>query len=275
MGGGAGYTTGLVGGYQSPPYSNYSSTPCALSVSQHPKTPHFIPPLLGSPNPPPHETHNTPPLLGSPNRSCCFLKAPPQIAALGIPLRYLAAPTTIFGEPPQKQLPQTRQLRALAGSATFLAAPPNAPTPRRPAGHPRSGQLPVPSSTPRSAAAPASCTSLAKRPPPPAMSVLTPTSGSSAQCLRASAPVRPPRRWKTSQPAASFSDGHPSTHGAGSRSGTGMGRGPTSAWLFRRHRSSAAPSSTSAPAVTTAPTCFAAPPFRSTAAPPHSSLTTA
>lgn len=175
----------------------------------------------------PHETsfHPTPTRKSQPTTSQNPIpptptrKSQPQLLFFesAAPNRGPRHSAPVFGEPPQKQLPQTRQLRALAGSATFLAAPPNAPSLRR--------RLPTQ-------------LSLAKRPAQLlAMSVLTPTSGSSAQCLRASAPVRPPRPWKTSQPAASFSDGHPSTHGATSRRRTGTGQGPTSAWLFRRHRS--------------------------------------
>ena len=109
-----------------------------------------------------------------------------------------------------------------------MTPPPPARAPRiRPA-----SSAPGPVSRRQLQAPPASCTSLAKRPAPRlATSVCAPRFGASAPCLLALPPQGPRWRWKPSQSPASFGDGHPSTHGVGSRSRTGKGQGPTSAWL--------------------------------------------
>jgi hypothetical protein len=110
-----------------------------------------------------------------------------------------------------------------------VTPPPPARAPRiRPA-----SSAPGPVSRRQLQAPPASCTSLAKRPAPRlATSVCAPRFGASAPCLLALPPQGPRWRWKPSQSPASFGDGHPSTHGVGSRSRTGKGQGPTSAWLL-------------------------------------------
>jgi len=244
----------------------------------------------------------------------CANFVPPPVSRPGIPLRYSRE------VPPRRQRHPFWKLRRLrqkcdapetaAGSqlgppaAPPKAAPPIPPTlrrHRRPAPRPSFGRsgpgqprpvsaAPAPVSRRQLQAPPASCMSLAKRPaPPPPMSGITPGLSAEAPCLLAVAPDELPRRWKTSQPAASFGDGHPSTHGAASRRRTGTGQGPTSAWLFagtaaRAVRSTAAPTSRSHQ---TRPPQFsphrrtsfsaapawrrtAGPAFRSTAAPHHS-----
>jgi hypothetical protein len=144
------------------------------------------------------------------------------------------------------KLHRLRQLRDAAQPAPCPSFGRSGPGQPRPV-----SAAPAPVSRRQLQAPPASCMSLAKRPaPPPPMSGITPGLSAEAPCLLAVAPDELPRRWKTSQPAASFGDGHPSTHGAASRRRTGTGQGPTSAWLFagtaaRAVRSTAAPTSRS------------------------------
>ena len=219
-------------------------------------------------------------------------------------MHQLRAPPPVLRRPRQFRAPSFRSGIPVkfhpAGSATLFEASPIAPTPRRrPTSPPpsfRPGPVsrghfgrPGPGQPPPASGPSGQRLSLAERPaPPPAMSGITPGLSAEAACLLAVAPDELPRRWKTSQPAATLGAGHPSTHGAASRRRTGTVIGPTSAWLFagtaaRAVRSTAAPTSrshqtrppqfrhTAGPAF---PRTRLAPhrrtAFRSTAAPHHS-----
>ncbi len=103
----------------------------------------------------------------------------------------LRAPAPRPSSAPQLRPPGPVSRRSFTGRRPAAAA-----SCRSPNAQPRRRQLQAP---------PASCMSLAKRSaPPPPMSGITPGLSAEAPCLLAVAPDAPPRRWKTSQPAATL-----------------------------------------------------------------------